>query len=173
MGFPISQSWGEIEMLRKYAGEVPPDQCIIDIGTRNGGSAIVLAMSSQSPVYTIDILADPRYSHHIYGYIPPIREHFDSFPFGDRIHIITCVSWEYVHEGPPVGLVFIDGDHTSNGIFRDWHHFYPMVEEGGYILCHDYGAPRFPYVEVFLDGFSDICIDLKETTAVFRKEVRT
>jgi predicted O-methyltransferase YrrM len=170
VGFPVGQSWGELEILSRYARGVPPELSIIDIGTRNGGSAIVLAMSSQSPVYTIDILEDPRESGFGYGEIPPLREHFDSFPFGDRIHIVTCVSSEYVHKGPPIGLVFIDGDHTFKGVEADWLHFYPMLENMGFMICHDYDQPAFPGVTEFLDKLgSQECVDFAETTVVFQK----
>ncbi|MHA2047634.1 MAG: class I SAM-dependent methyltransferase, partial [Candidatus Thorarchaeota archaeon] len=130
-----------------------------------------LAMSSQSPVYTLDVLEDPReFDRGGYDPIPPIREHFDSFPFGDRIHIVTCNSSEYEHDGPPVGLVFLDGDHTFEGIEKDWHHFYPMLEVGGIMVCHDYGAPAFPGIKKFLDLLdSQECIDFADTSVVFQK----
>jgi cephalosporin hydroxylase len=170
LGFPISQFWAGVSILREYGSKVNANQSIIDIGTRNGGSAIILAMSSSSPVYTIDILPDPREPGFGYGPIPPLREHWDSFPFGDRIHQVTCCSWEYVHKGPPVGLVFIDGDHTYEGVKNDWYHFYPMVEEGGYILVHDYDTAQFPDVTRFLHELdTDECVDLGGSIAVFKK----
>ena len=170
LGFPISQSWAGVSIIREYGSKVNASQCIIDIGTRNGGSAILLAMSSTSTVYTIDILEDPREPRYGYGWIPKLREHLDSFPFGHRIIQVTSVSWEYEHNGPPVGLVLIDGDHTYSGIKRDWEHFYPMVEKGGYILVHDYDSPYFPDVTNFLDKLdSEECVDLGGTIAVFKK----
>lgn len=171
LGFPIGQSLAEVDTLSKYARLIPPGHCIIDIGTRNGGSAIILAMSSQSNVYTIDIKEDPREPGFGYGHIAPLRNHWYEFDCGPRIHQVTCVSWEYIHIHEPVGLVFIDGDHTYEGVMNDWNHFYPMVEEGGYILCHDYDRPKFPGVTAFLDNVSlEIdCIDLVDSIAVFRK----
>jgi cephalosporin hydroxylase len=170
LGFPISQFWAGVAILREYGSKVNANHSIIDIGTRNGGSAIVLAMSSQSPVYTIDIKPDPRESGFGYWKIPPLREHFDSFPFGKRITQVTCTSWEYIHTGLPIGLVFIDGDHTYEGVSKDWHHFYPMVEDGGYILVHDYDVAQFPDVTKFLDTLdSEECVDIGGTIAVFKK----
>jgi predicted O-methyltransferase YrrM len=39
--------------------------------------------------------------------------------------------------GPPVELVFIDGDHSYDGLSRDWHAWSPLVAPGGVVCLHD------------------------------------
>jgi len=47
-------------------------------------------------------------------------------------------SREYNPTGEPFDLVFIDGDHTYDGLKRDVDRFVPHVRAGGYFIVHDY-----------------------------------
>jgi predicted O-methyltransferase YrrM len=38
---------------------------------------------------------------------------------------------------PPADVVFIDGDHSYDGLLRDWHAWSPLVGSGGVICLHD------------------------------------
>jgi hypothetical protein len=126
-------------------------------------------MSTQGNVYSIDILPDPRLADGYHEEIPPLREHWDSFPSGRRIHQVTCCSWEYVHEDKrePIGLVFVDGGHEYGEIKADWEHFWPKLVKGGYMLCHDYGV--FPGVTSYLDRHAEAVVDMIDSLVVFKK----
>lgn len=39
--------------------------------------------------------------------------------------------------GPPVGLVFIDGDHSYEGLAGDWSGWSPLIARGGVVCLHD------------------------------------
>lgn len=43
--------------------------------------------------------------------------------------------------------VFIDAEHTYEGVLRDIRFWLPTVKPGGWIGGHDYGASRYPGVE--------------------------
>jgi len=43
---------------------------------------------------------------------------------------------EYFPEG--IDLLFIDGDHSYNGIIKDFKNYFPFVNKGGYIVFDDY-----------------------------------
>lgn len=61
-------------------------------------------------------------------------------PFGERSVILrglsrdmaTCVLDE------SLGLLYLDGDHSYEGVMSDLRHWYPKVVKGGYIASHDY-----------------------------------
>lgn len=36
-----------------------------------------------------------------------------------------------------VDLVFVDGDHSYEGISADWHSWSPLIRRGGYVALHD------------------------------------
>jgi hypothetical protein len=46
-----------------------------------------------------------------------------------------------------VDLVFIDADHSYEGVKADIEAWLPKVKVGGWIGGHDYKSPRFPGVE--------------------------
>jgi predicted O-methyltransferase YrrM len=174
LGFPIAQTPQEVAILKKYARLVKKPDIIVEIGTRNGGSALVLAMNSFVPVVTIDILADPRLSpeqNARFGYKtpPPLKKHWARFAGGSRIEQVTSPSTSYSHPcSRPIGLVFIDGGHEYEEVKADWLHFFDLINPGGYILLHDY--EQFPGVTKFVD--EDIAlpiIDRGDSIVVFQK----
>lgn len=38
-----------------------------------------------------------------------------------------------------VGFLFIDGDHSYEGVYADWQNYRPLLKKGGYVAFHDYG----------------------------------
>jgi predicted O-methyltransferase YrrM len=41
------------------------------------------------------------------------------------------------HDHAPVEFVFIDGDHSEQGLLADWRAWSPLVESGGIVALHD------------------------------------
>lgn len=37
----------------------------------------------------------------------------------------------------PIDFLFLDGDHTEEGVFKDWEIYSPLVKKGGLIALHD------------------------------------
>lgn len=50
-------------------------------------------------------------------------------------------------------MVFVDGDHSYEGVSFDVGHYGPLVKAGGVLLIDDYGAPGWPGVTQFIDEF--------------------
>jgi predicted O-methyltransferase YrrM len=49
----------------------------------------------------------------------------------------------------PVDLLFIDGDHTLDGVRHDYEWYAPLVAPGGHVAFHDiYGHFMFPTMRV-------------------------
>jgi len=42
----------------------------------------------------------------------------------------------------PIGLLFIDGDHTYEGAKSDYHNYSPFIIDGGILAMHDYHNPQ-------------------------------
>jgi predicted O-methyltransferase YrrM len=66
-----------------------------------------------------------------------------------RIELVRAFSHEAVREiGGCFDLVFIDGDHSDEGILRDWNDWSPRIEQGGIAALHDTRpSPHNPGVE--------------------------
>ena len=50
-----------------------------------------------------------------------------------------------------VDLVFLDADHSEDGVLRDLQAWLPKVRPGGIVAGHDYGARRHPGVKPAVD----------------------
>lgn len=172
LGYPVAQTQKEIATLSKYARKVRKPRIIVEVGTRNGGSALVLAQNSIVPVVTIDILEDPRLTEEDnirlgYKHPPALKKHWARFAGGKRIEQVTSPSAEWDGDPRPIGLLFLDGGHEYEEIRADWIHLVPMLEPGAYILLHDYEG--FPGVTKFVDeDVSYPMLDRGDTVVVFQ-----
>jgi predicted O-methyltransferase YrrM len=64
----------------------------------------------------------------------------------------------------PVDFVFIDGDHSEDGLLADWRAWSPLVEPGGIVALHDSrSTPERP-----LDGAGSV----KVTNEVILRDTR-
>jgi hypothetical protein len=142
-------------VLKRYASMVPEDQAIVEIGAYKGRSMCWLAAGSnegnKAPVFSVDLWEEgPGYAltrnkrriprpyaepttreayeklreEYGYGLVTPIR--------GDSPTIARAFS-------QPVGMLFIDGDHTEHGVAADVEAWLPKVD--GIIAFHDMNAP--------------------------------
>lgn len=61
-----------------------------------------------------------------------------------RIKLITAFSWEAVNDIPDnIDFIFIDGDHSYEGIKKDWELYTLKLKKGGIIAMHDTSVPGF------------------------------
>jgi hypothetical protein len=97
-------------------------------------------------------------------YLGPIRELADHY-FG---RAIPCRgnSTEWADFARRLGLsfsfVFIDGDHSREGVWADVNAWWPLVKPGGIFCGHDYGSLKYSGVKQSVDEFAaekgiDIC----------------
>lgn len=97
---------------------------LLEIGRKYGGSTVLMASSlCDGSLYSIDIKMHNVVSDHI-GL------------FKDKVHLITgdskIIQWKM-----PVDLLFIDGDHSYQGVKNDVNKFTPHITAGGYVIFHD------------------------------------
>lgn len=56
---------------------------------------------------------------------------------------------EKMLDGEPVDMLFIDGDHSYEGVKADYELYSPLVRPGGIVAFHDVcGHPTMPFIEV-------------------------
>ena len=70
--------------------------------------------------------------------------------------------------------LFIDGDHSYEGIKEDFEKYSPLLRSNGYLLIDDYGNPNWPDVTKFVDKVIKTsnafeCLGHSWKTIVFRK----
>lgn len=151
---------------------------ILEIGTAKGGTLFQFTRvaSEDALLISLDLPGGPFGG----GYPERMTSLLESFAVKrQRIHLIRADSHsdytrkmvEDVLAGQKVDLLFIDGDHTYEGVRRDFEMYSPLVRKGGIIAFHDVctgpkenvgGVPRF-WDEISLGRDSESVIkDLKQ-----------
>lgn len=156
------------ETLYRLAADVPADHAIVEIGTYRGMTACWLASGAQSGhgahVWTVDPHDLPGYRTTT-GRKPgtldftqtSIREHairqIASVGMTDHITMIRGFSVEVAEtwDGPPIGLLFIDGDHRQHAARLDFRTWQPHLHRDALIVWDDY-ADSHPGVEAAAQG---------------------
>ena len=69
--------------------------------------------------------------------------------WGDSHDPKTLKKLKNVLAGHPVDMLFVDGDHTFEGVKADWELYSPLVRGGGIVAFHDIcGHPQQKFIEV-------------------------
>jgi predicted O-methyltransferase YrrM len=147
------------EMLRFLALlSDPPPRSLVEIGTARGGSLFLFTRvaAADATIVTIDMPAGPFGGGYPRMHAPLLK----SFRRDkQRIHLVRGESgspgtFQAVRSivGDTADLLFIDADHTYEGVRGDFETYAPLVRPGGLIAFHDIvdgppeavgGVPRF------------------------------
>jgi predicted O-methyltransferase YrrM len=119
-------------------------QTVLEIGTHRGGTLYLWARMAQPDAILISIdLPGGKFGG---GYSPfrtPIYRRFGQER--QKLHLMranshhpsTLEETKRLLSGRPIDLLFIDGDHTYEGVKKDWEMYSPLVRSGGLIVFHD------------------------------------
>lgn len=113
---------------------------VAEIGVWHGVSTCVLrsAMSSEGVLFAIDPFYPGRLGISFHSIIA--HREVNRISKG-TIHWIRKTGIEAVNENEvrssPIDFLFIDGDHTFDGLQADWRSWAPLMSKGGIIALHD------------------------------------
>lgn len=157
--------------LAFLAATVQAGECIVEIGSNRGKSACFLARGSKAgagvKVHCVDLwtLGGQQEYQHL-GF--DADETLDTFRRqlgvakvksmvvehqGDSVE--TGRSWS----GPPIGLLFVDGDHRYEAVKADTEAWLPHLAQDAWVCFHDYTktfgpeVTHFPGVERYVPEF--------------------
>lgn len=153
------------DALRSLAAEVPADLAIVEVGSHRGKSTAYLAAGAKdghgAPVFAVDAWDLPGNVYGKHGYSAPIvREEFEAqlraVRLWSRVTPIRGFSQEVASTwtGPPIGLLFIDADHSEKAVRADVAAWQGHVAAGGLIVLDDLDTPRNPGVRVVADDLA-------------------
>ena len=156
--FHAMQVPSELTALGEILAEKRPERAL-EIGTARGGTLLFLTRlaSPQATIMSVD-LPGGRFGG---GYSARRRWFYQRFARGaQQLHLLQGDSHspemldrvKAAFSGQPLDYLFIDGDHTYEGVKQDFELYAPLVGKGGVITFHDIvegppdcvgGVPRF------------------------------
>ena len=143
------QTWVQPEKLFHHTGR---GSIILEIGRYWGGSTVLLAMAthhSDVKIVSVDVVEG--------CHDPDVDDWLNEYEEKERIDIRVDNSWAM--ENIPISLLFVDGDHSYEGVKRDFTHHWNYLY--GPCLAHDYTDPTCEGVTKFIDewieeGYAEI-----------------
>lgn len=131
----------EKKALIKY---VNGKKVVIEIGVFEGANTVMLAkhMGQEGKLYGIDPFFRGKLGIS-YSYL--IVQHFiRKNALKSRVELIRKFSIDACQDVPDkIDFIFIDGDHSWEGIQNDWILYAPKIVQNGIIALHDTAAPEF------------------------------
>jgi cephalosporin hydroxylase len=132
--FGPHQIEAEILALLDWASEIAP-RSICEIGTAMGGTTYLLGQSLPSVQDLIGVDLHVRRQHRLRFFSRSDQRltFFDGSSYAPET--VERVSRHL--NGRKLDLLFIDGDHSFNGVASDFAAYRHFVRDGGIIVCHD------------------------------------
>ena len=125
---------------------------IAEIGRFKGGSTLIIAaaMAPGSELYSYDVHAPLDAPYTGADLDRELREALARFELDGAVHLLVTDSRTAELPARPCDLLFIDGDHSYEGVLADWRHWRGHVAAGGHVLFHD--AVDYGGFGVFCEG---------------------
>lgn len=145
----------ELHRLAEIIGELCPERAL-EIGTCRGGTLCLLSRlaSSSASIVSVD-LPGGEFGGGYARIRSPLYQSFGKY--FQRIRLIRGSSHsqeilDEVSKEKPLDYIFIDGDHTYEGVKQDFLMYSPLVRAGGVVAFHDI-AEHPPEVGCEVDRF--------------------
>jgi hypothetical protein len=126
------QLWAEeVEILARLAASVPDGGTIVEIGTAEGGTALLMSRAAAGRgvrIHTVDVSPSALAFEHLRG---------------TGVDVVARPSEEYAGEWKvrghgPIDFLFIDGNHDLEHVVSDWNLWVPHLRPGGRVAFHDF-----------------------------------
>jgi MMP 1-O-methyltransferase len=138
--------------LRRLARSVPPDGCIVEIGSWKGKSTYCLARGlRRGKIFAIDPFdasgdADSAKLYEERRGETPLLDQFEhnmkKCGVSGKVHPLPGVSSDFPDRFSRIDVLFIDGDHSKEACDQDFLLYAPKIGYGGYLALHDYDPSK-------------------------------
>lgn len=144
---------------------------ILEIGSFKGKTTVFLshaieALDLKKPLYTVDPYTNE--ASEVGCSDENIDSAYETFrrataDLDNHEHIRAYSDEALSHfEDTTFSLVFVDGDHTYEGVMADYRNYAPLLADGGIMVFDDYANPQWPgvgqAVETIVDE-GDLAVD--------------
>jgi predicted O-methyltransferase YrrM len=146
MGCPAIQSQQIRSEFLELAKLVKEQNCrsILEIGTYRGGTLFVFSQLAAPGATVISLDFHFTFLGKVYGALqkPLLRKFVRN---GKSLFLLredshqpsTLATIRHILQGHELDFLFIDGDHTYEGVREDFNMYSPLVRDGGLIAFHD------------------------------------
>lgn len=168
--FPFSREFSQVRgatpdeigmALADFASVVPADQEIVELGVFQGRTALIMAWGASQGNGAHVTAIDP-WDTEGNVYDPPFTDadsriwaeyRVRELGYAERIQLVQAFSQDVAPTwtGKPVGLLYVDGDHTKEGARRDIETWAPNLAPGAVIAVDDYIHVDWPGVAEAVD----------------------
>ena len=129
----------EAALLFRLARGVPAGATVCEIGRFKGGSTILIAsaLPERAHLFSYDLHAAVETDvpgAHLDG---ELRNVLARYGLESRVDLVVGDSHTVEPPAELLSLLFIDGDHSYDGVRADWRHWRDRVAPGGHLLFHD------------------------------------
>jgi predicted O-methyltransferase YrrM len=145
----------ELTEFSRAARDLRPRR-VLEVGTAQGGVFWLLCRLARqdATLISVDLPSDNRYS----GGTAKVPDLAAMKLSGQTVHAVLGDSHaqevldkvKALLKGDPLDLLFIDGDHTYEGVKSDYEMYGPLVRPGGLIGFHDIVDTRWEACQVNL-----------------------
>lgn len=143
------QKTQELASFLALIADIDP-QVIVEIGSDVGGTLWAWQQLNPRRVIGVD-LPGGKYSSGIYVQTADgrrLNSHGCEVVIGDSHDMETMLSLQALLGDDLIDVLFIDGDHSYDGVKQDFEMYSPFVRPGGIIGCHDICNHNRPDVQV-------------------------
>ena len=177
----IQQDSIDAQLLYRYAFNLPSTKhghanTILEIGRYKAGSTVVLASATHNKDLNI-ISVDINDSHMLEGVLreqhSSATDLLDAYEQKHRIDI--RIENSNTMENIPMSLLFVDGDHSYNGIKKDFEHHWNYLNHNGFCLVDDYditdpskNGVAFFVIDWIRKGYAEV-VEVGKQIIVLRK----
>jgi len=137
------QKHEELAAFLAIVADIEPLKVIVEVGAYAGGTLWAWQQLGDVRVIGVDLPPPGRPTG------PTVNDEGMTVILGDSHDPATMEQLVTELAGEPVDMLFIDGDHTYEGVKADFELYAPLVRPGGIIGLHDIcHHPGMPFIEV-------------------------
>ena len=129
----------EIDPFLDWLRERKPRN-VLEIGVRHGGTSAMWAELATGRVIGVDYPGpDSLGVDGVREVAQRLRDRFSNYTFieGDSHSPRTFARVVEALDGESLDFLFLDGDHSFEGVAADWRMYTPLVGSGGCVAFHD------------------------------------
>lgn len=144
----IGMDLGEAAFLYRLVKSLRRARCL-EIGRFKGGSTFLIAAALDDESRLLSVDNHTKLTHLFDGSAldASLRKALKSCGLDHKVELLVQDSSTVPLVDNSFDLVFVDGDHTYEGVSRDWQNLKRAVKPGGHVLFHDAVEGR-PYATV-------------------------